>query len=252
MRYMKLPFEKNYYIHVIENQERFKFIQTNIDLLNIENCEIKYVTSINPLQTIIGDFLYLSKIMPFWRNCNKGNVLNEFVNLYCLIKIAYLQNINSICIIEDDIVFDPSKIELLQDTLNNIPQNWECLRIHTVSNENITNEINNGNLSKNIPQVLHNWCLYDKYNRNINGTQCFALKRSAMIKYIHMCEKLCYPIISMNQDTKINEITDKKYYNPYYGVNPDEILNKLTNYCETYICHKLITKSIENNISTMK
>ena len=248
---MKLPFKKTYYLHLIENKIRYKYINDTINRLNIENIDIYYTTAVNPLQNIIGDILENTRIMEFWNDCNQGNCLSNFVSIYKLIKIAYYKNYDSICIFEDDIIFDLDKKDLIIDTLNNIPDDWECLRIHTTAGSNITNEINDNNLSYENPTVNHNWCLYNKYYKGINGTNCFALKRNAMFGYIKMCENICHPIQSLTKETKLKNIVDYKYKLPH-PVNGDNILNELTKFFKTYVCYKLITKEIENNKSTVK
>jgi len=247
---MKLPFEKTYYIHLLENKTRYNYITENINKLNIENIDIYYTTIVNPLQTIFGEILSNTRIMEFWNNCNQGSCLNNFISFYKLIKIAYYKNVDNICILEDDIAFDLNKKELLYDTLNNIPDDWECLRIHTISGSNITGEIDNNNLTYDKPVINHNWCLYDKFNKNIVGALCFALKRNAMEAYIKMCENICHPIKKLTKETKLVDIVDYKYV-LQYGVNNDQILNNLTNFFKTYVCHKLITKEMENNKSTI-
>ena len=247
---MNLPFKKIFYIHLLENKIRYNYIMDSINMLNNKNIDIYYTTAINPLQNVIGEILNKTQIMEFWGDYNQGGCLNNFITFYKLIKIAYYKNYDNICILEDDIIFDLDKKELLVDTLNNIPDDWECLRIHTWVGNRITEYIDNNSLSYEKPTINHNWCLYNKFNDHIDGAQCFALKRNAMFGYMKMCENICHPIKNLTKETKLKNVVDHKYKLPH-GINNDQILNELTKFFKTYVCYKLITKEIENNKSTI-
>lgn len=251
MHYMRLPFDKIYYIHLLEYDDRYNFIIDNVNKLNLENYKICYTTSLNPLQSIIGEILCKIGVMQFWNDCNKGNVLNELITLYNTVKIAYHKNLNSICILEDDIAFDYNNLDLLNDTMNNIPDDWEILRIHTIPHNNIHYLIDDNLLTHDKPKVVHNWVYNDKYYFELNGTQCFALKRNAMEAFIRECEKLCAPIKTITETSRLSEITDKRFNPISTGMNPDQILNSLTKYFKTYVCYELITYEKCNNKSTM-
>lgn len=249
---MKLPFDKVYYLHLSERNDRLEAINNNIKELNLENIDIWWEVKY-PFQTMVGNLLHHAGVLDFWHDCDRGGCYNEWRAIYCMVKSAYLRGLNSICIIEDDIIFDVSKCELIKDTFFNLPDDWEVLRFGTICpQEQIINHIYNMQSNKTI---THNWFKYDTYHEHVLGTQAFALSRKGMEEYMKLFETPWHQNMveenSFDGGIMLGNISDWRYQNNPCN-NVDQMLNLLCNTCNTYLTYEYVVNTIKNNTSTLK
>lgn len=187
---MKLPFEEVYLLNLVERQDRYDIMHKQFDALNIKVKDYRVVK--HPFFDVLANKC-LNNDTPIEipsLYIGSGGVLSCTREHYTLIKSAYLRGVNSICIIEDDISF-LKNINILEDYFNNLPDNWDILRICSLrgkKEEEICKLYPN---IKWIPEINRAW-----------GTGCYALNRKAM-EYIIKCLDMCYtpidfPLYMMN------------------------------------------------------
>lgn len=117
---MNVPFDKIYCINYVENLERREFMQFQFKRLGI----IDKVEFFN--------FLDLSKfsidiLNSFNKYINSIPVLGCALAHYSCVKQAKLLGYNKILILEDDICF-LRDIKILEDYLNDLPEDWEYIK----------------------------------------------------------------------------------------------------------------------------
>lgn len=201
---MKLPFEKIYCLHLVEASERYTNVLKECERINLENEVNFWYTSKKPINAIIGNHIetlhdgYYDrrfKINPY----TYGACFDCAYNHYSIIKQAYIRGINSILIFEDDICFNYD-VNLLDNIINNIPNDYDVLKFYNTCYDK-QNNIDNGYFEiineQNIKLYYH-------------STLCYALSRKGMEALINEYEKnLLAADVALNRIKSNNDI---KYY----------------------------------------
>lgn len=171
---LHLPFEEVYCINLIEREDKYKyqvkqFLQLGILDKVIFHRDVKY-PFVNNISTFLSNShkFYIQKSA---FNCTR--------NHYRIIKSAYLRGIETIMIIEDDNNFY-NDIDTLQHYFDNIPNDWEILRI---------NCLRGAHEQKYFLKPENNHKLWDDVMIGIYGTGCYALNRIGMKKMIDWIDK---------------------------------------------------------------
>lgn len=176
---LHLPFEEVYCINLVEREDKYQyqvkqFLQLGILDKVIFHRDVKY-----PFVNEISEFLRKHQ-----NGCIFKSAFNCTRNHYRIIKSAYLRGVKSIMIIEDDNNFY-NDIDTLQKYFDNIPEDWEILRI---------NCLRGAHEQKHFLKPENNHKLWDDIMIGIYGTGCYALNRVGMTKMIDWIDTKFDPI----------------------------------------------------------
>jgi GR25 family glycosyltransferase involved in LPS biosynthesis len=185
-----LPFEEIYCINLVEREDKY-------------NYQVKQFSQLGILDDVIFQrdvkYPFVKEISLFLRSNKLGYCVNNAFNCtrnhYRIIKSAYLRNVQTIMIIEDDNNFY-NDIETLQCYFDNLPNDWDVLRINCLRGSHEQSHfLHPDNINK----------FWDKQMIGIYGTGCYALNRKAMKTIIDWI------------DTKFDAIDEPLFY--YTKVN---------------------------------
>lgn len=131
---MKLPFDKVYCLHLVEDTNRYENIKKQFKKLNIEDQVNIWWTCKRPISNFIGDKLttlhsrgYDDVISQYNFKTLYGGAFNCAYEFYTIIKTTYLQGYETILVMEDDIIFyDDFDYEHF---FSNLPNDWDILRL---------------------------------------------------------------------------------------------------------------------------
>jgi GR25 family glycosyltransferase involved in LPS biosynthesis len=172
---LKLPFEKIYCLHLSESKNRYNEVLKEFKKINLVNEVDFWYTCKKPINENIGNSIqslhdkYYNKLM---KN-NKyiyGAVFDCSYNHYSIIKQSYIRGFDSILIIEDDIHFNDN-IELLNNIINNIPNDYDVLKFY-----NTKCLVNDNKASDDYFELLNE----NNYKNYYHSTLCYALSRKGM------------------------------------------------------------------------
>ena len=170
---MKLPFSETWLINLVERPDRYEKMKKQFDYFKWDVKEHRVV--IHPwCKDIINFFNMTGK--GFLKDPNAFSCTREH---YTLIKSAYLRGVDSICIIEDDVSFNKN-ISVWEEYLNNLPEDWDILRI-CCARGYYEQEYTKG----------HIWC---PVKNGIWSTGCYALNRKGMEYMMKSIEQYMQPI----------------------------------------------------------
>lgn len=195
---MKLPFDKIYCLHLVENPERKYNVLNEIKKLQLENDVQFWYTTKKPINNIIGESisdLHTKFYDEISKHTNKnvyGSVFDCAYNHYSIVKQAYLRGLNNILIIEDDIHFNDD-ISLLNDIIKNIPQNYDVLKLFNEFNPYIVGkqDIVTPNIDNEYFDLLNATDVYSRFYRF--STLCYGLSRAGMLALITVYETKFMP-----------------------------------------------------------
>lgn len=179
---MKLPFDKIYCLHLVEAKERYVSILEECEKINLENKIDFWYTTKKPINAFIGNNIYTlhDKYYNKYINQNKytyGACFDCAYNHYSIIKQAYIRGLNTILIIEDDILFNDN-VDLLNTIINNIPEDYDVLKLYNT--------------------------VYNKHNEITSYNDCFELIDEHNYKYYYH-STLCYALNRKGMEALINE-----------------------------------------------
>ena len=170
---MKLPFSETWLINLVERPDRYEKMKKQFDYFKWDVKEHR--TVIHPwCEDIINVFNTTGK--GFLKDPNAFSCTREH---YTLIKSAYLRGLDSICIIEDDVSFNKN-ISVWEEYLNNLPEDWDILRICSLR----------GDYEQKYTKG-HIWC---PVKNGMWGTCCYALNRKGMEYMMKSIEQYMQPI----------------------------------------------------------
>lgn len=119
-----------YVIHCIENKERLKNIEYQIENNSwLKNKLQIHWTCYFPFSNIATNALIMSNKSRFISNKSEFNLTREF---YQIIKLAYLKGLNYICIFEDD--FSLVKENLFNEFIKTIPEDFDIIQLSYLFN----------------------------------------------------------------------------------------------------------------------
>lgn len=177
MNKLTLPFDKVYLINLVEHQERLHDMLDQFDYLEIRDKVEIHQTCTHPHEEIIMDAFHQSKQGLF----NVPRAVSCTREHYTIIKCAYLSGMNSIMIIEDDCQF-LNKIDILQQYFDNLPNDWDVLRINCLRGSTEERHFKDKDT------------LWDRQFIGIWGSGCYALSRKAMKEIIESLDSFYEPI----------------------------------------------------------
>jgi GR25 family glycosyltransferase involved in LPS biosynthesis len=172
---MKLPFDETWLINLVSIPDRYEKMKKQFDYFGWDVKEHK--TVIHPwCKEIVESFNNsLIKESPNSFSCTREH--------YTLIKSAYLRGLESICIIEDDVSFNTNKT-IWEDYLNNLPNDWDILRICSLR----------GKTEQDIIENIYPNLLWSPVQTGMWGTGCYALNRRGMEYMLTSIENHMQPI----------------------------------------------------------
>lgn len=136
---MKLPFDKIYCLHLAEDTQRRENVLSEIKKINLENKVNFWYTTKKPINSIIGNSIqtlhtgFYDQVKEKTNPNIYGAVFDCSYNHYSIIKQALLRGIESILIIEDDIVFN-NDLNMLKSVVDNIPKDYDVLKLYSTHN----------------------------------------------------------------------------------------------------------------------
>ena len=133
------PFDECYLINLVERSDRFEYMTNQFKSLKCENEIIIHRVVKHPdwIMEKIYSEINSSKNMkidtPHAISCQREH--------YTLIKSAYLRGLESVMIIEDDCGFIKDR-SILEEYFNNLPDDWDVLRINCLRGSKTQEYIN--------------------------------------------------------------------------------------------------------------
>lgn len=127
---MKLPFDETYLINLAERPDKYERMRKRIDYMGWDVKDFRVVK--HPVSQLFVNVLY-GKVDAF--KMHSGNELNCAREQYTIIKSAYLRGVETVAIMEDDISFYKD-MSVWNDHFNNLPSDWDILRINTLRGSN--------------------------------------------------------------------------------------------------------------------
>lgn len=180
-KYKKLPYDKVYILHLVENKDREDHMMHMIHHAGLENeieiwwtCKRPYVNEIGDLMTSLH-----SKYYDMMRRRHRGvygAVFNCALEHYTIVKTAYLRGYESVLILEDDITFMTTG----RYALEHPPKEWDILKFF-----NATSKSSGKQLYKYEPDL---WMEIDPHEAN-SSSACYALNRRAMKHWIDLFDQ---------------------------------------------------------------
>lgn len=171
---MKLPFDEVYLLNLCERQDKYEIMRNRIDYMGWDVKDFRVVK--HPISQIIID-----KLTPNLQGSgyciNNGGVFNCTREEYTIIKSAYLRGLNTVGIIEDDCAFYKDH-KLWEEYLNNLPENWDILRINCLRGNDYNGD--------------QYW--YKQPNMKYYGTGFYILNRNGMKSMIDRIDECYQPI----------------------------------------------------------
>lgn len=174
---MKLPFSETWMISLVERPDRYEKMKKQFDYFKWDVKEHR--TVIHP---------WCKEIIENFNESKKGrfkypNAFSCTREHYTLIKSAYLRGLDSICIIEDDCSFIKD-ISVWKEYFNNLPDDWDILRICCMR----------GRTEQNIIEENYQNLFWSPVSVKMWGTGCYALNRNGMKYMLNSIEKFMQPI----------------------------------------------------------
>lgn len=117
-------FDKIYCINLLERPDRKQLVQERFDKLGIE------VEFLNAVKFGFANNIIQSNLFNFL-NKNQPNEFGCTLSHYQCIKKAYLQGYNNVLIFEDDVKFYKNFNNIIEQKLNNVPDNWDLLYLYS-------------------------------------------------------------------------------------------------------------------------
>jgi GR25 family glycosyltransferase involved in LPS biosynthesis len=174
---MKLPFSETWLINLVSRPDRYEKMKKQFDYFGWDVKE--HITVIHPWCKDIAEYFNISK-KGFIGSPNAFSCTREH---YTLIKSAYLRGLDSICIIEDDVSFNKN-LSIWEDYLNNLPEDWDIIRICSLRGKN----------EQDVIESKYPNSLWSPVNNGIFGTGCYALNRRGMAYMLKSIEDFMQPI----------------------------------------------------------
>ena len=174
---MKLPVDEIYLLNLVERQDKYERMRSRIDYMGFDVKDFRVVK--HPMSQIIINKLG-SKLGGFGHEINNGGVFNCTREEYTIIKSAYLRGLNTVGIIEDDCSFLKDK-SIWEAHFNNLPNDWDILRVNSLRGHTEENYTNNENY-------------WTKQQNTIYGTGFYILNRKGMKYIIDSIDELYRPI----------------------------------------------------------
>lgn len=183
---MKLPFDKIYCLHLVEAKDRYDSVLEECDKINLENEISFWYTSKKPINATIGNNIQSLHDKYY----DKFAIKNEYTygacfdcayNHYSIIKQAYIRGLNNILIIEDDIFFN-NNTDILKDIIDNIPYNYDVLKLYNTSIRDVLKQPNVSMFCDYLYTFKNYFELLNKnnYKHFYHSTLCYALSRKGM------------------------------------------------------------------------
>lgn len=235
---MKLPFDKIYCLHLVESDERKKGVLNEIKKIQLENEVNFWYTTKKPINTIIGESIsglhteFYDKVRKLVNPDIYGAVFDCAYNHYSIIKQAYLRGFNNILIIEDDIHFNDD-ITLLNNIIENIPQDYDVLKLFNDLNPHILGVKRKGvELSNTDNKYFDLLNANDEYSKIYRGsTLCYGLSRIGMSALITIYETefmpsdmsldVSYRLDNLGPDINFYTIKENLFCNPCIDYKSD-------------------------------
>ena len=174
---MKLPFNETWLINLVSRPDRYEKMRKKIDLLGWD---------VKDHRTVIHPWC---KEIVQWFNASGNGYLNSPNAFSCtrehytLIKSAFLRGLESICIMEDDVSFNVH-LSVWQEYLNNLPTDWDILRICSLR----------GKREQDIIESGYPNSLWAPVSTGMWGTGCYALSRRGMEYMLKSIDTFMQPI----------------------------------------------------------
>ena len=175
---MKLPFDEIYLLNLCERQDKYEIMRNRIDYMGWDVKDFRVVK--HPISQIIVNEM-TDNLRGNGYAIYTGGVFNCTREEYTIIKSAYLRGLNTVGIIEDDCSFYKD-ISVWEEYFNNLPTDWDILRINCLRNRGQQQNLNN------------KFYWFKQNNSGIWGTGFYVLNRNGMKYMIDAIDKQYQPI----------------------------------------------------------
>jgi GR25 family glycosyltransferase involved in LPS biosynthesis len=136
---MQLPFEEIYLLNLVERPDKYETMRKRIDYMGWDVKDFRVVK--HPISDMFVNLI--DPNFDFFKMCS-GNELNCAREQYTIIKSAYLRGVETVGIMEDDISFYKD-MSVWDEHFNNLPSDWDILRINSLRGDNEYNLFKNCN-----------------------------------------------------------------------------------------------------------
>lgn len=174
---MKLPFEETYLLNLVERPDKYERMRKRIDYMGWDVKDFRVVR--HPISDLLINMN--ASNLDFFR-IYLGSELNCAREQYTIIKSAYLRGVETVAIMEDDISFIKD-MSVWDDHFNNLPDDWDILRINTLRGEDENS-------------LFKNWNKFWKKQDNVGlfGAGFYVMNRKAMKFIIDSMDGIYQPI----------------------------------------------------------
>lgn len=181
---MKLPFSETWLINLVSRTDRYEKMKKQFDYFGWDVKEHR--TVIHP---------WCKEIIEIFKGLSSPNAFSCTREHYTLIKSAYLRGLESICIMEDDVSFNIN-IPIWEEYMNNLPEDWDILRICSLR----------GKIEQDIIEMDYPNSLWTPVCTGMWGTGCYALNRKGMEYMLKSIDDYMQPIDWPLQNLSENNI----------------------------------------------
>lgn len=194
---IKLPFDRTVMLVTPTYKERLNnyYIQAS-RIYGLEKFNSIYIPKVHTYASILNNAGMFK-----WNGVGNGTALNCMLNHYTIIKQSYIDGLDSVFIMEDDVQITIDDITCM-DIISHIPSDYDVLRF---------------DWHKGIyPYIKNPENYFTKSYKRVYGTQCYALNRKAMLYYMNYIENnpACAdePLFNITENVDLNQyFCDKEF-----------------------------------------
>lgn len=192
---MKTPFDEIFFLTLTSDINRVENVKAQIKKLNIEDKSTIIYTCKNPYSQKLGEFIIDFQWCRDYPHVFSG-VFNCGMEHYKIIRTSYERGLNQILICEDDCNFIDD-LNLIEETFNNLPKDYCCVKFHTRGQE-----------FKHHTYRCFGKQIYfrDNFKKKNVSLACYALDRNGMVEFMKAFERNFRPA-----DCVFDDFIDKVY-----------------------------------------
>ncbi len=187
---IKLPFDRTVMLVTPTYKERLNnyYVQAS-RIYGLEKFNSIYIPKVHTYASM------LNKGGMFEWNCvGNGTALNCMLNHYTIVKQCYIDGLDSVFVMEDDVEIISDDITCI-DIISHLPSDYDIIRFDWHK--------------KTCPYVKNPKNYFTKSYKNVYGTQCYVLNRTGMLYYINFIENTPavadHPLFCITENSRVNQ-----------------------------------------------
>lgn len=194
---MKMPFDKIYCLHLADDIDRYEYCVNEFNKIGILDQVEFWWTCKRNISNDIGYTIPTLIDDNYERELNRniisrnelyGNIFNCTLEHYTIMKTSYLRGFDNILIMEDDVRFIDN-LELIEDTFNNLPNNYDIIKFYDTEGSVCEGWYSNDKSNKQVFRKIYNFA---------HGTVCYALSNHGMKEYCSLIDNEFVPVDQIN------------------------------------------------------